>query len=77
MEAKHTQALAVFVDNHLATGELVIHPNDGFDLGLMNDRHAVSVSFPAGGETSAETIVIPGTIRLSNSCRSGTLLVSK
>jgi hypothetical protein len=76
MDIKHTQGLHVFVDNALTIGELVIHPNDGFDLGLITTQHPVSIyndppSEPAPRPRQA------GKIYLRNSCRSGTLQVSK
>jgi hypothetical protein len=75
MDIRHTRGLDVYVDPVLPIGEIVIHPNDGFDLGLINTRHAVSICLQKpvlGGMPAA----VPGAILLKNSCRSGTLHVS-
>ncbi len=76
MSIKHTRDLSVYVDNALAIGELVIHPNDGFDLGLINPRYPMAIcnqiSTP-GVNSSAHQ----GNILLKNSCRSGTIQVSQ
>ncbi len=73
---KHTQDLNVFIDNALSTGEFVMHPNDGFDLGLVRTRHAVTVYSDTPTAPSPRP-VLAGTILLRNTCRSGTLQVSK
>ncbi len=76
MEIKHTRGLNVYIDNGLAIGELAIHPNDGFDLGLINTQHHVSIC----NQTAAQgnnTSSFRGRILLKNSCRSGTLQVSQ
>jgi hypothetical protein len=73
---KHTQDLNVYIDNGLSMGELVMHPNDGFDLGLVTTRHAVSIYSDPPTAASAKPI-LAGAILLRNSCRSGTLQVSK
>jgi hypothetical protein len=76
MDMKHTQELNVFIDNHLATGDLVIHPNDGFDLGLMNAQYPVSIynNTPAARNNLQ---ALGGRIHLSNACKSGTLQISQ
>jgi hypothetical protein len=76
MDIKRTRGLTVYIDNGLAVGELVIHPNDGFDLGLINTQHPVSIcnqtSTPGVNSSSHH-----GKILLKNSCRSGTLQMSQ
>ncbi len=75
-ELKHTQDLNVYIDHGLSTGEFVMHPNDGFDLGLVQTQHRVSVYNDPPTDASAKPM-LAGTILLRNSCRSGTLQVSK
>jgi hypothetical protein len=76
MEMKHTQDLNVYIDNALSTGEFVLHPNDGFDLGLVTTQHEVSI-YSDPPTTPTPTRMIAGMIHLRNTCRSGTLEVSK
>jgi hypothetical protein len=76
MSIKHTRGLSVYVDNALAIGELVIHPNDGFDLGLINPQYPMAIcnqTSTPGVNSSAHQ----GRILLKNSCRSGTIQVSQ
>jgi len=54
---------------------IVIHPNDGFDLGLMTTKYQVQIVM---GETP-ETFLkgggkaVPGTLLLVNECPNGTI----
>ena len=75
-DLKHTQDLNVYIDNGLSTGEFVMHPNDGFDLGLVTTQYQVSFYHDPPTMPSAKPL-LAGTILLRNTCRSGTLEVSK
>ncbi|RPJ06433.1 MAG: hypothetical protein EHM28_10095 [Spirochaetaceae bacterium] len=72
---RRTHMLAVFVNSRLETGILVMHPNDGFDLGLMHDRYSVTVHMKLDKKAARDPF--PGAVQLNNSCRSGTLEVSQ
>lgn len=68
----------VYTNSRLSTGDLVIHPNDGFDLGLMHNRYPVDVHLKVHSlMPETDTLPVPGEIHLSNACRSGTLEVSQ
>jgi hypothetical protein len=78
MDLKSTKPLEVFINNKLSTGHLVIHPNDGFDLGLMNNSNRVAVYMNLStAAKESESSSQSGEIYLSNSCKSGTLEVSQ
>lgn len=54
---------------------LVIHPNDGFDLGLMSldyDINIITDTSPSDFE-AGEGNTTPGHIHLENNCRMGTI----
>ena len=72
---KATDFLTVMGDFSLARDTLVIHPNDGFDLGFMTKTCAVKIvtggtpaDFAAGNATH-----VPGTVLLENACACGTM----
>ena len=41
MAVKKTGTLKVAPSQHIASGHMHLHPNDGFDIGLMTKRHDV------------------------------------
>ncbi len=75
---KSTEYLTVMGDLKLRRNDLVIHPNDGYDLGLLSRDNEVRIF--AG--TSMEDFAagkgdgINGTIRLHNSCTIATVHMS-
>ncbi len=66
---KNTEELDVISDLYLKT-DLIIHPNTGFDLGLMNTKYPVKIF----GNTTVEVFntgendFFNGNIILSNTC---------
>jgi hypothetical protein len=40
---KKTLTLQVNASQHIAKGHLILHPNEGFDLGLMRVKHDVQL----------------------------------
>ncbi len=76
---KTTDDLTVLSDFSQKENIVVIHPNDGFDLGLMTTDYQVKIyanqtvkDFKSG---SAE--YLDGNILLENKCRLGTVELSK
>jgi hypothetical protein len=75
---KSTEYLTVMGDFKLRRNDLVIHPNDGYDLGLLSRDTEVRIftgtsmeDFAAGrGEG------VKGTVRLHNSCAAATVHIS-
>ncbi len=59
--------------------EIIIHPNEGFDLGLMNTTNEVNIYPNANIETfnAEENQYIPGIVFLSNSCKHGKISFNK
>ncbi len=75
---KQTGALAVLGDYSFDEKTINIHPNDGYDIGLMTSSYVVKIyagctpeEFGAG--SVAHTF---GTIYLKNECRIGTVEMS-
>ena len=72
---KKTSALTVYSQTGQSSNQIVIHPNDGFDLGLMSLNYPadiyskISVDDFQKGSSQAVT----GSIRLENNCRPGTI----
>lgn len=50
MAVKKTGALKVAASQHLPAGHVGLHPNDGFDLGLMTKAHPVQWCVGIGAE---------------------------
>lgn len=78
MALKTTEPLAVIGDYTFSEGRLGIHPNDGFDLGLMTTEYTVDIfTGEAGAEDfPADQSPTAGTIYLKNECRAGTVEMS-
>jgi len=75
---RETGFLNVLADFSFSEKELVINPNDGFDLGLMQTEATVLL-FVGGGpdvfdDTNAESI--PARVVQKNECRLGTVEMS-
>lgn len=75
---KHTEELTVINDLSLKEYEVLIHPNDGYDLGLLDKHNYIKIF-------STDTIEefkkedgqhIPGQLALANECRIGTVIIS-
>ncbi|MFP4362851.1 MAG: hypothetical protein ACLFR1_03165 [Spirochaetia bacterium] len=76
---KHTGRLDIRTDVRFPINKVVIHPNDGYDLGLMNREYDVDLYFNAPLEAIKSNSGKPlnGTIHLENECKLGTLEISK
>lgn len=70
MSIKQTGALQILTDQSFTEQELVINPNDGFDLGLMMTEATVELVFNFNQET---TEAITAKIIQKNECSLGTL----
>lgn len=75
---KHTAELAVLGDYSFDEKTINIHPNDGYDIGLMTSSYVVKIYAGCtpeefGDGTAAHTF---GTIYLNNECRVGTVEMS-
>jgi hypothetical protein len=75
---KRTEALSVLGDFSFDEKAINIHPNDGFELGLMTTDHVVRIytgcSFAEFTSDSAPAV--HGKIYLKNECRQGTVEIS-
>ena len=67
---KQSELLRVVSDFSLAETDVVINPNDGFDLGLMTTEHRVKT------DGAGRTGPVAGRIRLDNGCAAGTVVVN-
>jgi hypothetical protein len=70
MSIKQTGELQILTDQSFTENELVINPNDGFDLGLMMTEAIVELEFNFNQETIEP---ITAQIIQKNECRLGTL----
>jgi hypothetical protein len=70
-----TEHLTVVGDIGLARNLIVIHPNDGYDLGLLSLRTAVRIYTKATVEDflAERGDSVAGTLLLMNECRLATL----
>jgi hypothetical protein len=70
---KCTSELSVLGDFSMKSDKLVMHPNDGYDLGLMQTDHPVRIFSNISLEemTSGKAPFLQGKILLSNQCTSG------
>ncbi len=68
-----TAPLTVLGDYAMDEKTVCIHPNDGFDLGLMTTEHAVRIHVGhAGNPTDVpDDAYVCGTIHLKNEVRNG------
>ena len=67
MNRKQTGELKIMADRFLSENEVVINPNDGFDLGLMMTEASVELYF---GDSSDQ---IQGQLIQKNECKLGTV----
>ncbi len=72
---KSTEYLTVMSDLKLRRNDLVIHPNDGYDLGLLSRDNEVRIFAGTGVEDFAagKGEGVAGIIRLHNSCTVATV----
>jgi len=70
MNKKQTGELQILTDQSFTEQELVINPNDGFDLGLMMTEATVELEFKFDTD---KTDPITATVTQKNECRLGTL----
>ena len=70
MSKKQTNALQILTDQSFTEKELVINPNDGFDLGLMMTEATVELEF---NFNEKKTEPITAQLIQKNECRLGTL----
>lgn len=75
---KQTDTLQVLGDFSVDEKTVNIHPNDGFDLGLMMSSHVVEMynGVSPSRLASAEPTGIYGKINLKNDCKVGTVELS-
>jgi hypothetical protein len=78
MEILTTGKLKVMAAHTCGEKQIVINPNDGFDLGLMMTEASVlfSTGFSADVFDSPDAPVTEGTVIQKNECRLGTLELS-
>lgn len=72
---KKTSTLSVYGQTGQKSTQIVIHPNDGFDLGLMSLQYSANIYSNASVDEfkSGRTQSFPGSIILENNCRPGTI----
>ena len=70
MSMKQTGELQILTDQSFTEKELVINPNDGFDLGLMMTEATVELEFNFNQERKEP---ITAQLIQKNECRVGTL----
>ena len=65
--------------NLLANNNIIIHPNEGYDLGLLSHTTPVKIFANTSIDMfkSANENFIEGTIILANECRQGNIQLSK
>ncbi len=73
MNSKQTGTLKVLADAMLTDAELVINPNDGFDLGLMMTETPVELILNNNREQIS--ITKEGVLIQKNNCTLGTVIV--
>lgn len=75
---KRTGLLSVITDIGIKKGNVVIHPNDGYDLGLMNREYPVKMFINEGIEVLSKesNAAVAGSIFLENDCRLGAIEMS-
>ena len=75
---KQTAELAVRAKSSSDEKTISIHPNDGYDIGLMTASHAVRIYAACTAQQFAADSVkhVFGTLYLRNECRIGTVEMS-
>ena len=76
---KRSELLKVIPDTGFAPGKLVMHPNEGYDLGLMRQSHDIEVCInqPLEAFSKGSCPHISGSLFLENECRHGVVEMSK
>jgi hypothetical protein len=74
---KKTSSLRVFTDLSLPKNRIIIHPNDGFDLGLTG-KHKLCALYLNSRDISVmeKQAYLHGCVVLDNSCHSGTVNIN-
>jgi hypothetical protein len=74
---KNSQALTVKI-NMVQKADIIIHPNEGFDLGLMNTLTGVKIFDNSAVEVFnvENNDFIEGHVALDNNCKPGTIQVT-
>ena len=72
---KKTGTLEVFGQSGQKSNNIVIHPNDGFDLGLMSLKYDAKIYANMTPEEveNGSSDFIAGAIHLENNCKPGTI----
>ena len=75
---KQTAELSVLGDYSFDEKTINIHPNDGYDIGLMTSSHVVRIYAGCTPQEFADGTAshIFGTLYLKNECRMGTVEMS-
>jgi hypothetical protein len=73
MSTKQTGSLHVLTNLALSENQVVINPNDGFDLGLMMTEAAAELTFKVSTNNSDGTPIIDAKIIQKNECKLGTV----
>jgi hypothetical protein len=75
---KRTTSLKVIGDVSIPVNRLVVNPNDGYDLGLMNSAHPVKLhgctNLPDGSTNKG--YIFDGQLVQQNDCNLGTVVIS-
>ncbi|WP_018527120.1 hypothetical protein [Alkalispirochaeta alkalica] len=79
MDVKETGYLKVLADFSFPENQIVINPNDGFDLGLLTSDTTAVFYYGESPATidGSETRPIHGTIRQKNECAMGNVEISR
>jgi hypothetical protein len=74
---KKTNSLRVYTDLSLPKNRIIIHPNDGFDLGLTNKNKSCIIYLNAQDDNlSQNNTGVPAFIVLDNNCTAGTMSIN-
>ena len=75
---KCTGVLTVYADSTLGQYKLIINPNDGYDLGLLQRHNYVKI-FPLGADeqfAQDNGEYVPGQLNLENTCPNSSVQIS-
>ncbi|MBN1696572.1 MAG: hypothetical protein JW881_03560 [Spirochaetales bacterium] len=75
---ERTNILKVYTNHNQEENVIIIHPNDGLDIGLMNSSHSIKLSLQLvrdPGPFSSDWM-IDGSIMLENGCKTGSIELS-
>lgn len=70
---KSTELLIVTTDFKIKDS-IIIHPNDGYDIGLFNNKYIKKIYTP--GEKIFDNNYIENEVILSNECKNGSIQIS-